>query len=84
MKSHVADGRHRSKDIEITNKHGEVSLGTLRRIYGKTFAAGHPDEVKLSDVILKLNTTSLGQLQRDHDTGHLNKKIAKATADVPS
>ena len=80
MKPHVADGRHRSKDIEITNKHGEVVLGTLRKIYGKTFAAGLSDDAKLAEVILKLNTTSLAQLQRDHDTGHLNKKIVKAVA----
>jgi len=27
----------------------------------------------------QLNETSLGQLRRDHDTGHLAHKIGKAT-----
>ena len=80
MKPQAADGRHRSKDIEITNKHGDVTVATLRKIYGKNFAAGHADELKLAQVILQLNPTSLGQIQRDHDTGHLNKKIGKAVA----
>jgi hypothetical protein len=29
-------------------------------------------------VLPKLNDTSLSQLRRDHDTGHLKKKISKA------
>jgi hypothetical protein len=78
MKDTGLDGRHRNKDGEISHKHGNTLLGSLRKIYGKTFAAGHPDTAQLSDVLLKLNETSLSQLRRDHETGHLAKKIAKA------
>lgn len=35
--------------------------------------------VKLSEVLLKLNETSLSQLRRDHGTGHLERKIANAS-----
>ena len=73
------DGRHRNKDGEISHKHGNTLLSTLRKIYGKTFAAGHPDTLTLSEVLLKLNETSLSQLRRDYETGHLNKKITKAS-----
>jgi len=54
-------------------------IRTLRKIYGQSFAAGYPDTEKLSEVLLKLNETSLGQLRRDHETGHLEHKIANAS-----
>ena len=72
------DGRHRDTDGEISKKHGNTLISTLRKLYGRSFAAGHPDAATLSDVLQKLGETSLSQLRRDHETGHLNKKIAKA------
>ena len=53
-------------------------IRTLRKIYGQNFAAGYPETEKLSEVLLKLNETSLSQLRRDHETGHLEHKIATA------
>jgi hypothetical protein len=50
----------------------------LRKIYGKSFAAGYPDATQLSEVLAQLNETSLSQLRRDHDTGHLGHKIDHA------
>ena len=73
------DNRHRNKDGEISGKHGNTLVRTLRKIYGQSFAAGYPETEKLSEVLLKLNETSLSQLRRDHDTGHLEHKIAKAS-----
>ena len=73
------DNRHRNKDGEISHKHGNTVIRTLRKIYGPSFAAGYPDTEKLSDVLAQLNETSLSQLRRDHETGHLEHKIAKAS-----
>jgi hypothetical protein len=73
------DNRHRNKDGEISGKHGNTLVRTLRKIYGQSFAAGYPETEKLSEVLLKLNETSLSQLRRDHETGHLEHKIAKAS-----
>jgi hypothetical protein len=53
------DKRHRNKDGEITSKHGNTLIRTLRKIYGRSFAAGYPETEKLSEVLLKLNETSL-------------------------
>ncbi|SFJ52047.1 hypothetical protein [Bradyrhizobium sp. Gha] len=75
MKEHGLDGRHRDKDGEIIKKHGNTLIGTLRHIYGKSFAAGYPDTTKLSEALQQLNETSLSQLRRDHQTGHLGHKI---------
>jgi hypothetical protein len=79
MKEPGLDGRHRDKDGEISKKHGNALVGTLRKIHGKSFAAGFSDTAKLSEVLLQLNETSLSQLRRDHETGHLEHRIGKAS-----
>jgi hypothetical protein len=73
------DNRHRNKDGEISHKHGDTLVRTLRKIYGQSFAAGYPETEKLSEVLLHLNETSLSQLRRDHQTGHLEHKIGIAS-----
>jgi hypothetical protein len=78
MKQPGLDHRHRDKDGEISKKHGNTLVQTLRKIYGNTFAAGQPETAKLSDVLQNLNDTSLGQLIHDHKNGHLEKKIKRA------
>ncbi len=79
MKAPGLDNRHRNKDGEISHKHGNTLVRTLRKIYGSGFAAGYPETEKLSEVLDKLNETSLSQLRRDHETGHLDHKITKAS-----
>jgi hypothetical protein len=73
------DNRHRNKDGEISHKHGDTLIRTLRKVYGQGFAAGYPETEKLSEVLLHLNETSLSQLRRDHQTGHLEHKIGNAS-----
>ena len=73
------DNRHRNKDGEISYKHGNTLIGTLRKVYGQGFAAGYPEAEKLSEVLLQLNQTSVSQLRRDYETGHLEHKIANAS-----
>jgi hypothetical protein len=73
------DNRYRNEDDEISHKHENTLIRTLRKVYGQSFAAGYPETEKLSEVLLKLNETSLSQLRRDHETGHLEHKIANAS-----
>ena len=73
------DHRHRNKDGEISGKHGNTLVQTLRKIYGQGFAAGYPGTATLSEVMLQLNETSLSQIRRDHETRHLEHKIANAS-----
>ena len=73
------DGRHRDKKGEISHKHGNTLIRTLRKVYGQNFAAGYPEGEKLSEVLHQLNETSLSQLRRDYETGHLEHKIANAS-----
>jgi hypothetical protein len=71
------DGRHRNKDGEISGKHGNTLVRTLRKVYGQGFAAGYPETAKLSEVMLQLNETSLSQLRRDYETDHLEHKMLR-------
>jgi hypothetical protein len=72
------DNRHRDKNGEISKKHGNTLVSTLRKIYGSTFAAGQPATAKLSDVLEYLNETSLSQLVHDHGNGKLDHKVKQA------
>ena len=73
MKEPGLDNRHRDKNGEISRKHGNTLVRTLRKIYGSRFAPGCGDEEKLSDVLQKFDEASLSQLHRDHDGQHLEK-----------
>lgn len=59
------DGRHRDKDGEISRKHGNTLISTLRLTYGQDFAPGFPGHVKLSTVLHILDEPSLSRLVRD-------------------
>ena len=37
------DNRQRNKDGEISHKHGNTLIRTLRKVYGQSFAAGYPE-----------------------------------------
>jgi hypothetical protein len=73
------DNRHRNHDGEIGHEHGNTLIRTLRKIYGQGVPAGYPETEKLSEVLLQLNETSLSQLRRDYETGHLEHKIANTS-----
>ena len=51
------DGRRRDKNGEISRKHGNTLIGTLRKIYSPSFVHGQSEEAKLSDVLAKLTST---------------------------
>jgi hypothetical protein len=75
MKEPGLDNRHRDKNGEISRKHGNTLVRTLRKLYGAGFAPGCRDEDKLSDVLHKFDEASLSQLHRDHDGRQLEGKI---------
>ena len=75
MKEQGLDNRHRDKNGEISRKHGNTLVRTLRKLYGSGFSPGCRDEEKLSDVLHKFDATSLGQLHKYHDGRHLEGRI---------
>ena len=79
MKEPGLDHRHRDKDGEISKKHGNTQIRTLRGIYGANFAAGFAPDTKLSDVLKTLDEPSLSKLVHDHQAGKLHDKLASGT-----
>jgi hypothetical protein len=75
MKEPGLDNRHRDKDGEISRKHGNTQVRTLRKIYGAAFAPGFQETTRLSDVLKTLDEPSLSRLVRDHNAGTLEGKI---------
>jgi hypothetical protein len=73
-------GRHRDKNGEISRKHGNTLVSTLRKIYGSSFAPGASPHEKLSEVLAEMDDRSLSQLVHDHEHGHLDRKVGEAQA----
>lgn len=67
------DARHRDKNGEIGRKHGNTLIRTLRKTYGPHFAEGCRDDEKLSDVLHKMDESSLSKLIHDHQAGKLEQ-----------
>ena len=68
--------RHRDKSGEISRKHGNTLIRTLRETYGANFAQDCASNEQLSDVLAKLDEPSLTKLVRDYDAGLLTIKLA--------
>jgi hypothetical protein len=66
------DNRHRDKTGEISRKHGNTLIRTLRKTYGESFAGTCGNKKKLDDVLNKLDELSLTRLIHDHEAGHLD------------
>ncbi len=66
------DSRHRDKSGEISRKHGNTLIRTLRKTYGQSFAGSFSNKKKLSDVLHKLDEPSLTRLIHDHEAGNLD------------
>ena len=78
-------GRHRDKNGQISKKHGNTLVSTLRELYGPSFAEGFGPHEKLAEVLAETGDRSLSQLHmeqlhKDHDAGHLEQKIFAAEA----
>ena len=71
-------GRHRDKNGEISRKHGNTLVSTLRKIYGASFAPGVRPGAKLSEVLATIDEPSLTKLVHDHERGDFESKIATA------
>ncbi len=71
-------GRHRDKNGEISRKHGNTLVSTLRKIYGPSFAPVAQPSERLADVLVEMDEPSLTKLVHDHERGDLEGKVAAA------
>jgi hypothetical protein len=74
----MASERQRGKTGEISRKHGNTLIRTLRKHYGANFAPGCDDDEKLSAVLHELDEPSLSKLVLDHE----NKTLGQICGDA--
>jgi hypothetical protein len=55
------DHRHPDANGEISRKHGNTQVGTLRKVYGNEFAAGRRSDMKLGTLLQQSGASSLSQ-----------------------
>jgi hypothetical protein len=79
----AVDARYRDRDGEISRKHGNTLIGTLRTSYGRGFAKGCADDDRLTDVLAKLDEPALFKLVRDHKAGMLHIRLRTVHARGP-
>jgi len=65
MKQPGLDDRDRDKNGEISRKHGNTLISTLRQTYGADFASGIPGHSNLRDALHRLDEPSLTKLVSD-------------------
>jgi hypothetical protein len=65
--------RHRAKNGQISRTLGDTLIGTLRKLYGASFAQGCTEGERLTDVLDTLDDLSLIKLARDHAAGKLEQ-----------
>jgi hypothetical protein len=71
------DDQTHDENQEIGLKHGNVSVGTLRGIYGPMFASGFADTDTLDTVLAGApDHESLAELRADFYQGELQNKLA--------
>ena len=58
------DDRHRDANGQISQKHGNTTVGTLRETYGENFAKGTRSDAHLSTVLGRNGSPSLSQYIR--------------------
>ncbi len=71
--------RHRDQTWEISRKHGNTLVCTLRKHYGAGFARGCGEKEKLRYVLYKLDERSLDKLIQHHEAGKLEKICGEGT-----
>jgi len=65
MKQPGLDNRHRDRNGEISRKHGNTLIRTLRETYGQDFAAQCDGNTKLGDCLHQIDEPSLSRLVHD-------------------
>jgi hypothetical protein len=74
----MAFERRRDKNGQMSRKHGNTLISTLRKHYGTDFAYGCADSDTLGDILQRLDEPSLNKLQRDEEAGKLEQICREA------
>jgi hypothetical protein len=62
----------------ITREFGHTEIGALRNIYGRAFAVGLPEHMRLSELIGRMEERGLWQVVQHFEYGNLARRIREA------
>jgi hypothetical protein len=65
--SNGLDGRHRDANGQISEKHGNTKVGTLRQIYGEEFLPGWRSDAQLETVRQETGKSLTQMVQNPED-----------------
>jgi hypothetical protein len=74
------DGRCRDFSGEIHHKRGDTLVGTLRKTYGREFAAGYRSDTKLSTLLERTGSSSLREFVEHSAHGRNLSKSNRTSA----
>ncbi|MGH6994421.1 MAG: hypothetical protein ACREES_01895, partial [Stellaceae bacterium] len=57
-----SDNRLRDGNSVVRRKHGDATIGTLRRMYGEDFASSYRSDAKLSTLLERTGAKSVDEL----------------------
>jgi hypothetical protein len=72
------EGGQSEKNGRIAREFGDTEILTLRNIYGRAFAVGVPEHMKLSELIDRMEECGLWQLVQNYEDGSLARRIREA------
>ncbi|WP_131196699.1 response regulator [Lichenihabitans psoromatis] len=79
----ASQGLDAASHDDLIGQHGAVTVGTLRKIYGESFAHGSSPDAQLADVMAGLDAPSWSWLTTAHASGNLAGAILMAHAPGP-
>ena len=72
------EGQQRDKNDAIAREFGNTEIRTLRNIYGRAFAVGLPEHMRLSELIGRMEDRGLWQVYKHYEDGSLARRIREA------
>ena len=76
--SQTIETRQRDNNAAITREFGHTEIRALRNIYGRAFAVGLPEHMRLSELIGRMDERALWQVAQHFEDGSLARRIREA------
>jgi hypothetical protein len=76
--SQTIERRQSDNNAAITREFGNTEIRTLRNIYGRAFAVGLPEHMRLSELIGRMEERGLWQVVEHFEDGSLARRIREA------
>jgi hypothetical protein len=76
--SQTIETRQSDSNAAIAKEFGHTEIRALRNIYGRAFAVGLPEHMRLSELIGRMDERALWQVAQHFEDGSLARRIREA------